>query len=174
MNDNPKVDIFSKFLKEFQDETDRGASIMAGSILDEKLKKILYDFLIDCKQTKDLIDGYGAPIGTFSSRLNLAFSLGLISEHEFQDCNTIRKIRNEFAHKFELDFSFKDQKIKNLCWNLNAPTPRDKEAFKDKPRLLFVNGVTMLYMNWLYREEYVSKRKLERPDWKDITWKTKE
>ncbi|MDC6390966.1 MltR family transcriptional regulator [Maribacter sp. PR1] len=174
MNDNPKVDIFSKFLKEFQDETDRGASIMAGSILDEKLKTILYDFLIDCKQTKDLIDGYGAPIGTFSSRLNLAFSLGLISEHEFQDCNTIRKIRNEFAHKFEMDFSFEDQKIKSLCWNLNAPTPRDKETFKDKPRLLFVNGVTMLYLNWLYREEYVSKRKLERPNWKGITWMTKE
>lgn len=173
MNKNSKVDIFAKFLKEFQNETDRGCAIMAASSLDEKLKTILYNFLIDCKQTRELIDGYSAAIGTFSSRLNLAYSLGLISDYEYQDCNTIRKIRNDFAHKFELDFSFANEKIQNLCWSLNAPTPGDKTAFKDKPRQLFINGVTVLYLNWLYREEYVNKTKLERPNWEGITWKNK-
>jgi len=173
MNENPKLDKFSKFLKEFQDESDRGASIMAASMLDEKLKTILYNFLIDCKQTKGLLDGYGAPIGTFSSRLNLAFALGLISEYEFDDCNTIRKIRNDFAHKFELDFSFENQKINSLCLKLNAPTPGAKETLKDKPRQLFVNGVTMLYIHWLYREEYISKRRLDRPDWHKTIWRNR-
>jgi len=160
-------------MKESADESDRGASIITASLLDEKLKTILYDFLVDCKQTKDILDGYGAPIGTFSSRLNLAFALGIISEYEFENCNTIRKIRNDFVHKFEFDFSFENQKIKSLCWNLNAPTPGGKATFKDKPRQLFVNGVNMLYVNWLYREEHVKLRKLSRPDWQDITWRTK-
>jgi hypothetical protein len=171
MNLEPKVELLSKFLNEFQKETDRGASILAGSMLDQKLKDILFDFLIDCPTTKDLLSGNNAPVGTFSSRLNLAFSLGLISEYEYNDCNIIRKIRNDFAHKFELEFSFKDQRVSSLCWNLTADTPGEKESFKDKPRQLFVNGVVMLYVNLLYREEHVRKRKLTRPDWADITWR---
>jgi mannitol operon repressor len=166
----PKVDLFSKFLHEFQHETDRGASILAGSMLDQKLKDILFDFLIDGAPTKDLLNGNNAPLGTFSSRLNLAYSLGLISEYEYHDCNIIRKIRNDFAHKFELEFSFTDQKVSALCWNLKADTPGDKENFKGKPRQLFNNGVTVLYVNLLYREEHVRKIKLTRPNWYDITW----
>ena len=45
MKPEPKVELFSKFLKEFQSETDRGASILAGSMLDQKLKDILVDFV---------------------------------------------------------------------------------------------------------------------------------
>jgi len=168
MNLQPKVALFGKFLKEFQKETDRGASILAGSMLDQKLKDILFDFLIDCGQTKDLLNGNNAPIGTFSSRLNLSYSLGLISDYEYHDCNIIRKIRNDFAHKFEIEFSFTDQRVSSLCWNLKADTPGDKESFKDKPRQLFVNGVIILYMHLLFREEYVRKGRLTRPNWDEI------
>jgi len=168
--ENSKIDLFSKFLNEFQKESDRGASILAASMLDQKLKTILEDFLIECKATKLLLEGFNAPIGTFSSRQHLAFSIGLISEYEYNDCEIVRKIRNEFAHKFELEFSFVDQKVASLCYNLQAPTPGDKIEFKDKPRTLFVNGVTLLYLNLLYREEYVKKIKLKRHDWQDITW----
>lgn len=148
---NPKIDLFSKFLHVFQKETDRGASILAASMLDQKLKTILEEYLIDCKSTKQLLDGFNAPLGTFSSRQHLAYSLGLISEYEYNDCEIIRKLRNEFAHKFELDFSFMDNKVASLCYNLQAPTPGEKSEFKDKPRSLFVNGVTLIYVNLLYK-----------------------
>jgi len=170
LDKNPQIDLFSKFLNIFQKETDRGASILAASMLDQKLKTILQDYLIDCKASKHLLEGFNAPIGTFSSRQHLAFSLGLISEYEYNDCETIRKIRNEFAHKFDLEFSFADKKVASLCNNLKAPMPGDKSEFKVKPRFLFVNGVTMLYVNLLYREEYVKKIRLTRHDWQDITW----
>ncbi|HYV90832.1 MAG TPA: hypothetical protein VE978_03580 [Chitinophagales bacterium] len=168
--DNPKIDLFSKFLNGFQKETDRGAAILAASMLDQKLKTILADFLIECKPSRQLLEGYNAPIGSFSSRQNLAYSLGLISDYEFKDCEIVRKIRNDFAHKFQLEFSFNESRVSSLCYNLNAPTPGDKKEFKQKPRFLFVNGVTMLYVNLLYREEYVKQMRLKRPDWEDITW----
>ena len=171
--ENLKIDLFSKFLNIFQNESDRGAAILAASMLDQKLKTILGEFLIDCKATKLLLEGFNAPIGSLSSRENLAFSLGLISEYEYNDCETIRKIRNEFAHKFDLEFAFSDKKVSSLCNNLIAPTPGNKSDFKDNPRFLFVNGVTILYLNLLYREEYVKKIKLTRLDWKDITWNIK-
>lgn len=171
---NPKINMFSKFLKEFQSESDRGAAILGASMLDEKLKAVTKSFLIDCKQSKELIEGYNAALGTFSSRLNLCFAMGLLSQNEYEDCNTIRKIRNDFAHKFELDFSFSDKRISSLCWNLHANLPGEKEDFKDKPRFIFVNGVISLYMSWMYREEYVKKIKLKIYDWENITWNTNE
>lgn len=173
MEENHYIKLFGQFLDEFQSETDRGAAILAGSMLDQKLKDILYGFLIDCKQSKDLLDGYNAPIGTFSSRLNLSFALGLISKFEFDECSLVRKIRNEFAHKFELAFSFADKKVSSICQNFQAGTPGDRKDFTDKPRFLFINGTISLYINLMYREEYVRKRKLVRPDWHEITWQTK-
>lgn len=59
-----KVDLLSKFLNELQKETDREASILAGSILDQMLKDILFDFLIDCQTMKDLLSGNNTPVGT--------------------------------------------------------------------------------------------------------------
>jgi len=171
-NTKKKIELFSKFLEEFQDETDRGASILAGTILEEKLKNILTEYFIECRQSKELLDGNNAPIGTFSSRLNMAYALGLISDYEYIDCNIIRKIRNEFAHKFELAFSFENPKIKDIVYTINAPTPGDKESFKGKPRALYINGVICLYMNWLWREDFirVKELRLKRPDWEKITW----
>lgn len=170
MDTSPQLETFSKFLKEFQDESDRGAAIIAGSMLDDKLKTVLSDFFIETRQTKELLEGASSPLSTFNTRLNLAYCLGLISDIEYEDCNIIRRIRNDFAHKFELDFSFNDQKVKDLCWNLKADTPGDKSSFRDKPRQLFVNAVVSLCVNWLYREEHVKKRRLKRPDWHAITW----
>ena len=163
--ENPKIELFSKFLKEFQDETDRGAAILGAAMLDQKLKTILKDFLIENTGTEFLFKSSNAPLGSFSSRQNLAFSLGLISDYEYKDCETVRKIRNDFAHKFELEFSFKDQRIADLCWNLKASTPGDKEKFKDNPRFLFVNSVIMLNLHWMYREEYVKKVRLKQRNW---------
>jgi mannitol operon repressor len=164
--ENPKIELFAKFLKEFQDESDRGAVILAAAMLDQKLKTILQDFLIENSGSKYLFKGATAPLGSLCSRQNLAFSLGLISEYEFKDCEIVRKIRNDFAHKFELEFSFQDRKIYDLCWNLQASTPGDKEKFKDNPRFLFINSVIMLYLHWMYREEYVKKLRLTQREWK--------
>ena len=164
-NDNPKIILFSKFLKEFQNETDRGAAILAAAMLDQKLKTVLQDYLIEGKSTDFLFKGPNAPLGSFSSRQHLAYSLGLISEYEYNDCEIVRKIRNDFAHKFELEFSFNDKRISDLCLNLRASTPGDRESFKNDPRFLFVNSVIMLYMHWLYREESVRKVRLTSREW---------
>jgi len=64
---NPKIDLFSKFLHVFQKETHRGVSILPSSMVDQKLKTILEDYLIGCKATKQLLEDFNAPIGTFSS-----------------------------------------------------------------------------------------------------------
>lgn len=105
------------FLDEFNKETDRGAVLVCASVLDETLKELLMTFFPDTPSSKSLLSGGNAPIGTFSSRIDLCHALGLIQDDEHKELTLIRKIRNEFAHKWE-DISFESQKIRDLSANL--------------------------------------------------------
>lgn len=62
------------------------------------------------ESTERLLNGFNAPLGTFSSRIHIAFALGLITKSQFSDLEHLRKIRNEFAHSWKL-LSFEDKKI---------------------------------------------------------------
>jgi hypothetical protein len=58
----------TRFSTEFNGESDRGAVLVAASRLDEVLKGILLAYLRDTKSASDLLDGFNAPLGTFSAR----------------------------------------------------------------------------------------------------------
>lgn len=80
-------------------ESDRAAVVLAVSGLDLMLTELLDEFLIEDAQTRRrLYDNNGA-LGTFSSKIALAFALGLLSAGERRDLDLVRAIRNEFAHK---------------------------------------------------------------------------
>lgn len=162
---NPKIKDFGEFLEVFQNETDRGAVLVATTLIEEKLKKIIENFLVETKVTNEILTGFNAPIGTYSARLKLAFTLGLITDIEFHDCNLIRKIRNEFAHKFDLGFSFKNELVKKLCCDFKADFPGKQDVYKDEPRILFVISVGLLISRWLYREDYVLRHRLKYKEW---------
>ncbi|MBC8040763.1 MAG: transcriptional regulator [Opitutaceae bacterium] len=51
--------------------------------------------------TTQLIEGFNAPLGTFSSRIKAAYAIGLITKDQFLDLERLRKIRNEFAHSWK-------------------------------------------------------------------------
>jgi mannitol operon repressor len=108
---------FGEFLNLFNKETDRGASLVAASILDEKLYEILKAFFIDDEESIELLDGKNAILGTFVARISACYCLGLIQENEFAELNIFRRIRNEFGHKWK-DVTFETQKIRDLCFNL--------------------------------------------------------
>lgn len=88
----PEIEELGRFLSEFNKESDRGAVLIAGTMLDDRLKEILKSFLADSKSSVDLLEGFNAPLGTFSSRIAACFSLGLIQKNEFEELNIIRKI----------------------------------------------------------------------------------
>lgn len=164
--ENTWHEMFAKFLDEFQKESDRGAAMLAASMLDQKLKTILENYLINCKSTKSLLEDAYSPISTFNARIQLAFSLGLIPEYEFNECEIIRKIRNVFAHEFQLEFSFNNDKVARQCRNLKSPLPGGRSNYFNKPRSLFETSIAVLNVSLLYREDQVRKIRLTRPDWK--------
>ena len=90
------------FRKALTSESDRGCVLLAAAYLDKSLSDLLYVSLVENKNIeKDLFDGT-APLATFSSRIKLAYYLGLISEACRRDLDTIRRIRNDFGHDPEM------------------------------------------------------------------------
>ncbi len=163
MNPEPEIQELSEFLNEFNKETDRGAALNAASVLDEWLLNILKGFLADNKSSKDLLDGFNAPLGTFSARAAAAHSLGLIQDNEFQEITIIRKIRNEFGHAWR-GISFDTQKISDLTSNLSWLGPKDLESTSG-PRIRFNFAVAILLSDLLWRSRLVKKNKIVAKAW---------
>ncbi len=94
-------------------ETDTGIAIVSAAYFDDCLKK-LFSLNIDKSSRKifEAIFDFNGPLGTLSSKINLAFGLSLISKETHQRLNSIRKIRNEFAHS-PYGISFNTEEIKN-------------------------------------------------------------
>ena len=120
---------FDQFFESLNKETDRGAALVAASLLDSQLKEILTAFLIDSKATRDLLNekSLGAPLGTFSARAAAALALGLIQENEFDEITIMRKIRNELGHTWQ-SLSFESTEIAELVKRLPWAGPKEVEV----------------------------------------------
>lgn len=162
--DSKDLEYFSAFLKEFQDETDRGAALVGAALIDTRLERLLVSHLLDNSIGKEMVNGSNAPLGSFSSRIKMSYALGLITEVEFKECDLIRRIRNEFAHSIH-GMDFQNQKLSALCKNLKANTP-DGSRFNGNARQLFINSVIMVSMSLWYRPEYAVPYKSQLRTWK--------
>ncbi|EIV8661244.1 hypothetical protein MA784_004663 [Vibrio parahaemolyticus] len=175
---------------EFAGASDRAAVIVGAPFLDELLKEILINYLVpDTKNSdKELFNGSG-PLSTFSSKINMSYRLGLISNQERTLLNCIRGIRNDFAHQLsKADFSTDSlsQRAKNLSidksllmpFDIPLPSKEDEEAplpelYKadaNNPREIYQE--TVLYLAFWLRARLMSAiaKKIEAlPDFKEAT-----
>lgn len=90
---------------------------MAAAFLDTELEKLLRSLLVEDERIADELLSQSKPIGTFSSRIDLSFMLGLISPLSRRDLHLVRKIRNTFGHTHQ-PVGFDDQAIANRCREL--------------------------------------------------------
>jgi len=155
---------FQAFLREFQSETDRGAALVGAALIDLRLTETLRAFMVSNNAADDLLEGPTAPLGTFASRIAATFALGLIDAHEKHECNLIRKVRNEFAHRAH-GTTFHDPDISKLCQELQSDLPGGKSKFTDDPRFIFVNAVILISLALTYRSQWVAKDKRVTRKW---------
>lgn len=163
MRENDLQD-FTRFLCEFQGETDRGAALVGAALIDLRLSDTLRAFMVSSKAASDLLDGGTAALGTFSSRIKATFAFALIDRHERGECDTIRKVRNEFAHQAH-GLTFNDPKILALCDKLQSDLPGGREAHVGKPRFVFINAVILTVMRLTYRAERVAAERRTTRTW---------
>ena len=125
------------FLRE---ESDRGCCLLAVSFLVNELKLLLEEKLVGEKKFKKELFDLNGPLGTFSSKINMGYSTGLLNTDLKSDIHIIRKIRNEFGHNYS-QISFETIKIKNQVSQLKYNLYEKKEK---SSRDMFINAVTLI------------------------------
>lgn len=150
-----------EFLDQFNEESGRGAALIAASFIDQRLREILTGFMAQIRDIDELFDGPTAALGTLSARALAAHALGLIQENEFDEISLIRRIRNEFGHKWQ-GVSFESGKVADLVDQLPWLGPAELEAgAKRRSRFNFAVGILMTDLLW--RVQLVEKeRRVER------------
>lgn len=94
-----KADAIKGYINELRKESNRGSIIVVVSLLDDALSKLIKAKLAPSIEIRDeLFDDYSAAFSTFSSRIDLAYRLGLIRPQVRATFHLLRKIRNDFAH----------------------------------------------------------------------------
>ena len=106
-----------QFIQVLATESDRGMILAGAAYIDNSLRRLLESQLVEDSSIGKLFE-YNGPLGTFSSRTDLAFALGLIDRGIQCDIHLIRKIRNECAHT-DLPISFKNCSVKNRIRELD-------------------------------------------------------
>lgn len=88
-------------LNDFAAESDRGAIILAATSIEDALQYSLSARMkaleSDEDARKDVFDGDGI-IATYSSKILLAYALGIIDKRAKKDIDLVREIRNVCAH----------------------------------------------------------------------------
>ena len=161
LKEYPNLKDFLPYLDELNRESPRGKVLISTGYLEQMLKEILSSFLMKDKIVDELFEGGNAPLGTFSARAKLAYTLGLISELEFHDIDLIRRIRNDFAH--DMKASFLNAGVKSRCSHLKHKVP--DTAGKITADQQFTSAATSLLLGLVNRAAYVSKTRRSYGDW---------
>ena len=102
----------------FENESDRGAAVLAGSYVENHLGLYLQSKMKDLSLAGRMFSSEG-PLSTFSQRINLAQAFGFLPKEQCTDLHLIKKIRNHFAHH-PREASFGDKPVSDWVSNLIA------------------------------------------------------
>jgi hypothetical protein len=104
----PKKELHTKeqiatFLEELKTQSDRGAAVIAAAVLDDLLEFLILQRLINlgAERRESLFGRTGAPLSSFSAKIEMAYALGVIANEMRLGMHLIRDVRNEFAHRIE-------------------------------------------------------------------------
>ena len=117
------------------DLDERGLVLSMAAFAEDALGILLRAFLLPTSTTPQLLEGFNAPLGTFSSRTKAAYSFGLITKDQFEDLERLRKVRNEFAHSW-LPITLETPSIARHIKALNYSSMEDEypETLREKLR----------------------------------------
>jgi hypothetical protein len=121
---------YQDMVKAYHNESDRAAAVLAGSFAEHFLGMYLRSFMRE-DIDQDAMFSHG-PLATFASRVKLAYAFGLINQQIRDDLNTVKDIRNYFAHT-PAHTTFQNKEATNLCTRLSTrdlnPKPRSQFLF---------------------------------------------
>ena len=114
---DPKVEHARDLERElYTPGNDRATAVLLGSFVDTHLGRLLASVMrsdLNSKDRKQVFEYEGA-VGTFSTRIVMAYALNLVGPLTRLDLDLIRILRNEFAHS-RMPISFSTPEIRDVC-----------------------------------------------------------
>lgn len=107
-------EMISSVIAELEKQSDRGAGIIAASLIEEILELVILMRLrpLSSDKYRDLFKG-NSPLSTFAAKIDIAYAIGAINEVTHIQLHLIRKVRNHFAHRID-PLNFEHPEIKQL------------------------------------------------------------
>ncbi|MFT7333931.1 MAG: hypothetical protein ACI81S_002152 [Sphingobacteriales bacterium] len=128
-----------KLWEDVLNTSERNAVLIAGAAFDTQLERLLKKYLIEDSPVSDKI----AVSSVFASKINLCYSLGILTDDERHDLNLLRDIRNAFAHNiFGCDFD--NVQVKAAISNMICPKKAKANAKVVPLRTCFNIGMIIL------------------------------
>lgn len=108
-------------ISEVEGISDRAGAIVASALVEDHLTTVVKKSLHQDDQTiREMFDGTG-PLAAFSTKIKMAFLIGILSKRACGNLRYIRRIRNEFAHR-PSGMTYDTQPICDLALNLDLHT----------------------------------------------------
>jgi hypothetical protein len=107
----------------FKTDNDKVAILLHASVLDANLGVCIALHIADANplisydEVQKIIHGEHAALGTFSSKIHLAYLVGIVDAAARNDLDCIRRIRNAFAHS-ALPLTFQTKQVVDECKKL--------------------------------------------------------
>jgi hypothetical protein len=146
------------FVKELEGDSDRACALVAGAALSDVLRDLLATFFFPLTQIEHdhIFYDQNACLSDFASRTEVAYATGLISPDEKDALNTIRKIRNQFAHTIaQVEFSNPLLAAETVKLQSIVPAETDTKT----GRALFIHISLCMYVRLLRRANRLGEPK---------------
>lgn len=109
-NDTNPFEASNRLNEITHDLDERGLVLTLAAFAEEALGDLLGQFMLPGDAATALLQGFNAPLGSFSARIKAAFALGLLTNRQQENLERLRRIRNEFAHSWE-PITFENQAV---------------------------------------------------------------
>jgi hypothetical protein len=162
VENHPHLKEFFAFLDILNKKSERGAMLVAATMIDDLLERCIKSFLVEDEEIDRLLVGFNAPLGTLSARTLAALALGILSKDEYKECERLRKIRNVFAHN--IHSSFEEQRLIDLCADLEM-SAKDNDNVIVGGRGKYTTSAISIILNLTNRPHYATKRRLKFNGW---------
>jgi hypothetical protein len=116
---DPDLDSLHRFQSAVRQQDDRALVLSLAAFAEDTLGRLFLVYMREEKQARELVEGFNAPLGTFSARIKAAFTFGLLTREQFEDLEIARRVRNAFAHNWE-GISIESPDVKALIGKLHA------------------------------------------------------
>jgi hypothetical protein len=166
---------FDAVQKALKDESDRSAAILGFSILEWRIRQVIEFRLCNTgkrdSEGKPILDkqkqaAVAALIGDgdeivpkfgIMDQCRMAYSLNLIGPVALKDISRMAKVRNRFAHQFQIMSFIEDSEIRARCMELQSPemsyqelwgikATKPKNPTNEDLRKRYIGTVTTLHM----------------------------